>query len=787
MRRRLTAVLLALCIITSTALPAFASEEKDQKGEGSTAEQSLLMETSEDAGGFQTVEEASTLETGEQSLSEGAEDPASVAETGEQSSLAETGKESAAKTEEQSSLAETGKESAAENAEELPVQEKIKPYGSPWINSNVYGMITEDTPRPGVRDDFYLAVNYDYLNKTKIKPGHEVIGTEDEISDLLIDRISGLMTDSEDTSPEADRVRTLYQMYLDWEGREKGRDYISSKIKTILNISSLEDLSAYLGSWEGRTGTNILEIYLDTDIDDPGRHMTDIGPTSLTLGTRDEYESITDSGKRKKKHSDSAAKYMLIQYAGCSEEAAQELIENRYAFEKAVSESMMNSTELAAGDSIRKRTNIMTAEELAAAAPALPIKEMLSAVGFDPSLRINLEQPAWLTKLNELYTEENLEQIRAYLVCETAAGYIGKADEAAYREAKRLEREFSGLSASREDEYYATNMVARVLWQDVDKMYVAKYCSPQMKEDIRTLMEEAISTYREMLTEETWLSPETREKAISKLDHLTLLPVYPDDDKWLDWSQISITPAAEGGNYALAMDEISEAQWKICQQMSFEPIDKQVWNMRTSEMNAAYMPTTNSILVFAGMLNGKYYNESMSREEKMGAIGTVIGHEISHAFDPTGSQFDETGAVHSWWTDDDRAAFDKRASKLIAAYDDIHPWKDGSACNGTILQGEVAADMGGMACMLRIAKTIDGFDYDKFFRAYAELDAVGYLENVMENIYKYDPHPPYYLRVNMTLPQFDEFQRLYDIQPGDGMYVAPADRIAIWGMGRSGE
>ena len=221
--------------------------------------------------------------------------------------------------------------------------------------------------------------------------------------------------------------------------------------------------------------------------------------------------------------------------------------------------------------------------------------------------------------------------------------------------------------------------------------------------------------------------------------------------------------------------------------MSFEPIDKQVWNMRTSEMNAAYMPTTNSILVFAGMLNGKYYNESMSREEKMGAIGTVIGHEISHAFDPTGSQFDETGAVHSWWTDDDRAAFDKRASKLIAAYDDIHPWKDGSACNGTILQGEVAADMGGMACMLRIAKTIDGFDYDKFFRAYAELDAVGYLENVMENIYKYDPHPPYYLRVNMTLPQFDEFQRLYDIQPGDGMYVAPADRIAIWGMGRSGE
>ena len=140
-------VLLALCIITSTALPAFASEEKDQKGEGSTAEQSLLMETSEDAGGFQTVEEASTLETGEQSLSEGAEDLASAAETGEQSSLSETGKESAAK-----------------SAEELPVQEKIKPYGSPWINSNVYGMITEDTPRPGVRDDFYLAVNYDYLS-----------------------------------------------------------------------------------------------------------------------------------------------------------------------------------------------------------------------------------------------------------------------------------------------------------------------------------------------------------------------------------------------------------------------------------------------------------------------------------------------------------------------------------------------------------------------------------------------------------------------------------------------
>ena len=203
-------------------------------------------------------------------------------------------------------------------------------------------------------------------------------------------------------------------------------------------------------------------------------------------------------------------------------------------------------------------------------------------------------------------------------------------------------------------------------------------------------------------------------KAISKLDHLTLLPVYlTTTNGWTGRRSPSHLPRrAETTRWPWTR---SVKRGKICQQMSFEPIDK-VWNMRTST-DESLLPNTNSILVFAGMLNGKYYNESMSREEKMGAIGTVIGHEISHAFDTTGSQYDETGAVHSWWTDDDRAAFDERASKLIAAYDDIHPWKDGSACNGTILQGEVAADMGGMACMLRIAKTIDGFDYDKFFRA----------------------------------------------------------------------
>ena len=158
----------------------------------------------------------------------------------------------------------------------------------------------------------------------------------------------------------------------------------------------------------------------------------------------------------------------------------------------------------------------------------------------------------------------------------------------------------------------------------------------------------------------------------------------------------------------------------------------------------------------------------------------MIGHEISHAFDSNGAQYDENGSLHNWWTDEDRAAFGERVSKVADYFGKIVPFDDGTPNNGKLIQTEATADMGGIKCMLMMAKKIDGFDYDKFFRAYAHMWQRMDSLQMCERLATADTHPLSYQRVNVTLQQFDEFLETYDIKEGDGMYLAPEDRIAVW-------
>ena len=159
-------------------------------------------------------------------------------------------------------------------------------------------------------------------------------------------------------------------------------------------------------------------------------------------------------------------------------------------------------------------------------------------------------------------------------------------------------------------------------------------------------------------------------------------------------------------------------------------------------------------------------------------LGTVIGHEISHAFDPTGAQFDKDGNFANWWTEEDNKVFMERTEKMAAYFNAMHPW-EGQNFFGQIMTGEACADMAGLKCMLLIAAEKENFDYDAFFRAYADLWLT---KDTLQRAYTriYDTHPMSYLRINATLQQYDEFLNFYDIKEGDGMYLAPEDRVAIW-------
>jgi putative endopeptidase len=184
------------------------------------------------------------------------------------------------------------------------------------------------------------------------------------------------------------------------------------------------------------------------------------------------------------------------------------------------------------------------------------------------------------------------------------------------------------------------------------------------------------------------------------------------------------------------------------------------------------------ITILGAFARGNIYSPDMSDEEMYAKIGYVIGHEISHAFDRTGSQYDADGNLNSWWTEEETAAFRKKDEKLAAYYNAIHPWA-GQDLHGTILTGEACADMGGIKVMLKLAEKKEGFDYDRFFRAYAEMwqqkATLPYIYSLIE-----DTHPLCYLRINTVLQQYDEFLDYYGIREGDGMYLSEKDRVNIW-------
>ncbi|MBR6487162.1 MAG: M13 family metallopeptidase [Lachnospiraceae bacterium] len=337
---------------------------------------------------------------------------------------------------------------------------------------------------------------------------------------------------------------------------------------------------------------------------------------------------------------------------------------------------------------------------------------------------------------------------------------------------------YCGITESMPDEEEAYLETRSLFADNMARIYVDKYLTEEMRDEIRQLCQDAADTYKVMIDDTDWLSDETKEQAKYKLEHITINALYPD--KWEDDSMFFVTPKKDGGSYLQAILDYNDSIIKRAQSHINEKVDKEIWGVDILQTNAFYTPQNNSINIIPGFLCSATYSSDMTIEEKYGALGSVIGHEISHAFDTNGAQYDADGNIKDWWGKEDYDAFMKRAGKLVDYYDKVVAFDDGTEYHGQVVQTEAIADMAGIKCMLKMAEKIEDFDYDKFFRANTYLWArVTTLEG-MESGIATDPHPLHYLRCNVTLQQYDEFYDTYDIKEGDGMYLAPEDRIAVW-------
>lgn len=650
---------------------------------------------------------------------------------------------------------------------------------SPWINSNVLGHAAEVYDKaPSEREDFYLNVNYDWIKNAKLEPGKSRRwgDLEHELDQVL----RSLMTDETLKGHDADLVRNLYALWLDWDARNKnGLGKLKSHIEAVEKVKTIEELNEYFKSDECRLhGALIANFWLGLDNEGTDFYNIEISATSLSLGDSAEYRKLTSNGERAKKMSDGIALYML-ERLGYDENQRQQILERAYEFESEISKSMMTVEELESPEAVTKLyKNPVTLEKLRELSPVFPMAEILESYKIF-SDRMNLQEKEWLEALNKIYNDEQLENIKAYLIRNIAMGAITRIDEPAYREYQRLSRERNGITESAPDVEIAANFIHGNLLTPLSKIYVEKFIDPKTKKDVTEIINEAIDYYREMLKNETWLSDETKEKAIEKLNSLTPRAAYPD--KWHDYSGLDIKSKNDGETFETALEKLEKFEWNDFYGRLNTKLDRELWGEHDIIIvNSYYSPVMNEIFIIAGILSGDFYSPERSREENLGAIGTVIGHELSHAFDTRGAQYDKSGALKNWWKPEDYKKFQERADKLIKHLGKIKPWKGFENYNGSLVQTETIADIAGMKAMLGIAAKYKDFDYEKFFRSYARTWQNIMTPEHLDNMLRTNVHAVPYIRVNEIVRQFEEFYKTFGIMSGDTMYLAPEERIEVW-------
>lgn len=649
-----------------------------------------------------------------------------------------------------------------------------------WIDIDVEGAVTEDVSAEP-QDDFALAINGDIVRDQKLPDGKMIIGGMYDASEENNQRIIGLMTDDTLKSDDGQQVRKLYDMLMDWDTRnEQGAEPVRKYLEKIQSVKTLDEMTELMCD---KNMTNAVGMIFDfgvyADKDDPGIYTVYLNVPVLKMGDSAEYSEITESGKIEKEKAEKRIPVVLTA-AGMDEKEADDIVARSFDFETMLAEHIMTEDYKNENNPEIVTHNPATPDEVVEMAGSFPIKTIMDAHGIGESKTYDVTEPDYFKALSSIYTEENLEDMKAWLISCLADSAADLIDKDTRDETTKITNDLMGVKGTEADDVMATNQMEEILPLPLDNLYIEKYCTEEMRNDILGIIQSCVESYRDMLSEEDWLSRETREKAVEKLDNMVTRAVYPDEIE--RWQDLGFRSFDEGGNLLDAVTAINVYKEERQAKRVNQKRDRSFWDRNdcpTFDTNAFYDPQDNSINILAGMLLGCMYGKDKPDEENLGAVGIVIGHEISHAFDPSGALYDKVGKMTNWWTDEDQTAFNERADKVIKYYDAIEPL-EGCKCKGNMVQGEATADMGGMKCILRAAEDRENFDYRKFFESYARVWSVSTTEQNETQRILTNVHPVPYLRVNVPVQQMQEFYDTYGVKEGDGMYLAPEDRISIW-------
>ena len=634
------------------------------------------------------------------------------------------------------------------------------------------------------QDDFNAYVNGTWIRETEIPAdkqawgSFEILGEESEKNQRdIIEELS----ESSTLAPETDegRVGGFYRAYMDTSTLEKlGVRPIQADLQKILSASSagaLMNLSA-----ENRVfGVDSpLSILVFPDLGDSTRYVVYFFQSGLTLPDRDYYfEQGEKYEKLRAALPGYAAKLFDLAGVGSAEERGRAVLE----VERRLAEPQWRAEETR---NVQKVYNLYATGDLRSVSDRIEWNGYLESSRIADVSQIVLGQPDYVAALGALLGELPLDDWKSYFafrLLDGAAPYLSDAFvQARFEFSGRL---VSGLEELPPRWQRGVRNVNALLGEAVGKLYVARHFPPEAKTRMEAMVVNLIETYGEAIEELPWMTAETKARAQEKRKKFTYKIGYPESFR--DYSTLRIDPDDLVANVKRAQEfEYERNRAKLDQ-----PIDRSEWQMTPQTVNAYHDPTKNQIVFPAAILQPPFFNMAADDAVNYGAIGVVIGHEMGHAFDDQGRQFDGDGNLRDWWSEYDAAAYEESASTLVEQFDRFQALPDLNV-NGKLTLGENIGDLTGIAIAYRAylkslggkePPVLDGFTgAQRFFIGYAQVWRSRYREEAMRQLVLSNPHAPPEFRVNGPLRNSPEFLAAFGVKEGDGMWLPPGERVKIW-------
>jgi putative endopeptidase len=667
---------------------------------------------------------------------------------------------------------------------EEPVDEFVPVIEYPGLDLGY--MDTETSPAT----DFYRYVNGKWLDSVQIPEDQTVWGgfnklAKDTDADVLA--ILEKAMNDENLDPTSDQAKAVYvfQSIMDADNRDvAGYKPMEPYMRQVDAVTSISEMQALIANLAKKGVNGFISFYVSPDPMDTDRNVATLNVGSLGMAHEYYVGNDKDSKEKLAKYQEHIAR--MLKMTGTDAKTARKNAADIVAFETKMATPRLDKVEQR---NPQLTYNPMAVKDLKTYMPQIDWRAYFKATGTKPFDTIIVEQPKYLDGLSDLWNQKNLPEMKTYLkwtVLDNSASFLSTALENANWDF--YSKTMRGAKQQRPQDERALGTVNAVVGEALGKLYVDEKFPPAAKAKALEMIEYVKKAYEKRINNLEWMSEETKEKAITKLNGMTIKIGYPDI--WKDYADLHIKSPQNGGTLFDNMLAVQEWEYKRNIEKLGEKVDKSEWFMPPQQVNAYYNPYYNEIVFPAAILQPPFYNYEADAAINFGGMGAVIGHEISHGFDDTGAQFDADGNMTNWWTQADKEKFEALGDRLADQFDKIEVMP-GLYINGKFTLGENIGDLGGVNAAYDALnmwledkgdlEDIDGFtQQQRFFLSWASAWRTKMRDEALKQRIKNDTHSPGMYRGYAPLLNIPAFYDAFKITEKDSMYVAPADRVLIW-------